>query len=206
VAIRAATPDDPLRVGVLVSGQGTNLQALLDAFNPGPAIATVVGVASTRPGVRALDRAGAAGVQSAVFERGDDAAARDRRLADWLDDAGAELVVCAGWMGLLSDAFLVRHLAINVHPSLLPAFPGMTAAADALSAGVRITGVTVFIVDGGVDSGPILLQDAVPVHYDDDEEALLQRLHVVEHRLLVRAVEAMASDRVTLEGRKARLA
>jgi phosphoribosylglycinamide formyltransferase 1 len=203
--IRQASPDDPLRVGVLVSGQGTNLQALLDAFNGGPAPARVVCVASTRPGVRALDRAAAAGVPSAVFERGDDATARDARLAGWLDAAGVELVVCAGWMALLSEAFLARHVAINVHPSLLPAFPGISAPADALAAGVRITGVTVFLVDAGIDSGPILLQDTVPVHYDDDQEALLQRLHVVEHRLLVRAVEAMASDRVTVEGRKVRL-
>jgi phosphoribosylglycinamide formyltransferase 1 len=203
--IRQATPDDPLRLGVLVSGQGTNLQALLDAFNAGPATARVVCVASTRPNVRALERAAAAGVPSAVFERGDDAAGRDGRLAGWLDEAAVELVVCAGWMALLSEAFLARHLAINVHPSLLPAFPGTSAPADALAAGVRVTGVTVFLVDAGVDSGPILLQDVVPVHYDDDEEALLERLHVVEHRLLVRAVEAMASDRVTVEGRKVRL-
>jgi formyltetrahydrofolate-dependent phosphoribosylglycinamide formyltransferase len=203
--IRQATADDPLRLGVLVSGQGTNLQALLDAFNARPGPARVVCVGSTRPGVRALERAAGASVPSAVFERGGDAAGRDARLADWLDEAGVELVVCAGWMALLSEAFLARHLAINVHPSLLPAFPGTSAPADALAAGVRITGVTVFLVDAGVDSGPILLQDVVPVHYDDDEEALLERLHVVEHRLLVRAVEAMASDRVTVEGRKVRL-
>jgi len=204
--IREATADDPLRLGVLVSGAGTNLQALLDAFNAHPAVARVACVASTRPGVRALDRAAAGGVDAAVFPRDGDPAGRDVRLADWLDTHRVELVVCAGWLGLLTDSFLARHVAINVHPSLLPAFPGMSAPADALAAGVRITGVTVFLVDGGLDSGPILLQDTVPVHYDDDVGALLDRLHEVEHRLLVAAVTLMASDRVTVVGRKARVA
>ncbi len=151
--IRDATTDDPLRLGVLVSGNGTNLQALLDAFNASPSRAKVMCVASTRPGVRALDRAASAGVEAAVFERTGEPRERDQRLSAWLEARQVELVVCAGWLGLLADEFLARHVAINVHPSLLPAFPGMSAAADAIAAGVRVTGATVFIVDGGVDSG-----------------------------------------------------
>jgi phosphoribosylglycinamide formyltransferase-1 len=137
-----------------------------------------------------------------VFARSDD---RDARLADWLDGHRVELVVCAGWMGILTPAFLDRHVAINVHPALLPAFPGAHGARDALAHGVRVTGVTVHLVDAGVDTGPILLQDAVPVHYDDGEESLLDRLHVVEHRLLPDAVALLATDGVQLDGRIARV-
>ena len=199
--IRRATGDDPLRLGVLVSGSGSNLQALLDRFGP-DAAARVVCVASTRAGVRALERASAAGVPSAVFARSPD---RDERLADWLDRSRVELVVCAGWLGVLGPTFLARHAAINVHPALLPAFPGMSAAADALAYGVRFTGVSVHLVDTGVDSGPILLQDPVPVHYDDTVESLLARLHAVEHRLLPEAVALLAADRIELDGRIARV-
>jgi phosphoribosylglycinamide formyltransferase-1 len=203
--IRAATAADPLRIAVLVSGSGSNLQALIDRFHVPGAAVRIVAVASTRPGVLALERASRAGVEHAVFERGDDGAARDARLADWLDERGTELVVLAGWMGIVSPAFLDRHVAINVHPALLPAFPGAHGARDALAHGVRVTGVTVHLVDAGVDSGPILLQDAVPVHYDDGEESLLDRLHVVEHRLLPDAVALLATDGVQLDGRIARV-
>lgn len=198
--LRAATPDDPLRLGVLVSGTGSNLQVLLDTFNAGAREARVVAVASTRPGVRALERAAAAGVPHEVFPLADD---RDARLGDWLDGHRVELVVCAGWMGILTPAFVERHVAINLHPALLPSFPGAHAVADALAHGVRITGVTVHLVDTGVDSGPILLQAAVPVHYDDDAESLAGRLHEAEHRLLPQAIELLAADRVELAGRRA---
>jgi formyltetrahydrofolate-dependent phosphoribosylglycinamide formyltransferase len=200
--LRPATPDDPLRLGVLVSGTGTNLQVLLDTFNGAPREARVVAVASTRPGVRALERAAAAGVPHDVFPR---AEARDARLADWLEGHRVELAVCAGWMGILTRPFLDRHVAINLHPALLPSFPGAHAVAEALAHGVRVTGVTVHLVDDGVDSGPILLQAAVPVHYDDDPETLGARLHEAEHRLLPRAVTLLATDRVELTGRRARV-
>jgi phosphoribosylglycinamide formyltransferase-1 len=200
--LRPATPDDPLRLGVLVSGTGSNLQVLLDTFSGAPAAARVVAVASTRPGVRALERAAAAGVPHEVFPLADD---RDTRLADWLDGHRVELVVCAGWMGILTRPFLDRHVAINLHPALLPAFPGAHAVRDALEHGVRVTGVTVHLVDDGVDSGPILLQAAVPVHYDDDPETLAARLHEAEHRLLPRAISLLAADRVELTGRVARV-
>ena len=200
--LRPATPDDPLRLGVLVSGTGSNLQVLLDTFNGAPREARVVAVASTRPGVRALERAAAAGVPHDVFPL---AEGRDARLADWLDRHRVELAVCAGWMGILTRAFLDRYVAINLHPALLPSFPGAHAVAEALAHGVRITGVTVHLVDDGVDSGPILLQAPVPVHYDDDPETLAARLHEAEHRLLPRAVTLLATDRVELTGRRARV-
>ncbi len=200
--LRAATPADPLRLGVLVSGTGSNLQVLLDTFNAGVCAARVVAVASTRPGVRALQRAAEAGVPHDVFARSDD---RDQRLADWLDSRDVELVVCAGWMGILTPGFLARHVAINLHPALLPSFPGAHAIRDALDHGVRITGVTVHFVDGGVDSGPIILQAAVPVHYDDDAETLGRRLHETEHRLLPQAISQLATGNVELTGRIARV-
>jgi phosphoribosylglycinamide formyltransferase-1 len=200
--LRSATPCDPLRLGVLVSGAGTNLQVLLDTFNAAAREARVVAVASTRPRVRALERAAEAGVPHEVFARSDD---RDARLADWLDGHRVELAVCAGWMGILTPAFLERHVAINLHPALLPSFPGAHAVRDALEHGVRITGVTVHLVDGGVDSGPILLQAAVPVHYDDDSETLAERLHEAEHRLLPQAISLLAAGKVELTGRIARV-
>jgi phosphoribosylglycinamide formyltransferase 1 len=200
--LRRATPDDPLRLGVLVSGTGSNLQVLLDTFNTAPREARVVAVASTRAGAQALDRAAAAAVPHEVFVR---AADRDARLGDWLEAHGVELVVCAGWMGILSPAFIERLPAINLHPALLPSFPGAHAIDDALAHGVRITGVTVHIVDAGVDSGPIILQEAVPVHYDDDSGTLGARLHEAEHRLLPQAISLLAAGRIELTGRMARV-
>lgn len=171
-------------IGVLVSGSGTNLQALLDADLP------VVAVASNVPGVRALVRAEAAGVPTAVFrlEEYPSREARDLAMAGWLEGQGASLVVCAGYMHLLTPAFLERLPAINVHPSLLPLFPGTTAVEDALTAGVDETGVTVHRVDEGVDTGPILAQEPVPILPGDTPETLRERLHEVEHRLLPETV------------------
>jgi phosphoribosylglycinamide formyltransferase-1 len=167
-------------IGVLVSGEGTNLQALLDARLPVRAVASNVGDA------RALDRARRAGVATGVFAL-DDYATRDERdaaMADWLAGHGVELVVCAGYMHLLTPTFLERFPVLNVHPSLLPAFPGMRAIEEALAAGVRETGVTVHLVDEGVDTGPVIAQEPVAVRSDDTPETLRARLHAVEHRLL----------------------
>jgi phosphoribosylglycinamide formyltransferase 1 len=171
-------------IGVLVSGEGTNLQALLDAGLP------VVAVASNRSHARALDRAQAAGLPTAVFSLGDfpDRPARDKAMADWLREHGAELVVCAGYMHLLTPVFLERFPALNVHPSLLPAFPGTTPVEDALAAHAAETGVTVHFVDEGVDTGPVVLQEAVAVEPGDTAATLRARLHAVEHRLLPAAV------------------
>jgi len=171
-------------IGVLVSGRGTNLQALLDAGLP------VVAVASNISGAPALERARAAGIATGIFEL-DDFASRDERdgaMAAWLADQDAKLVVCAGYMQLLTPGFLDRFRAINVHPSLLPAFPGTRAVEEALAAGVGETGVTVHFVDEGIDTGPVILQEAVRVVPGDSPDTLHARLQEVEHRLLPEAV------------------
>ncbi len=171
-------------IGVLASGEGTNLQALLDAELP------VVAVASNVAGARALERAAHAGAATAVFplENYADRAARDLAMAGWLAGEGAELVVCAGYMQLLTPGFLQSFDAvINVHPSLLPAFPGLNAVEEALAQGLPETGVTVHFVDDGIDTGPVILQEPVAIHPGDTAETLHARLHEVEHRLLPEA-------------------
>jgi phosphoribosylglycinamide formyltransferase-1 len=189
---------DRYRVAVLISGAGTNLQALIDQLHGDDV--QLVGVCSNRAGAAGLTRARTAGIETAVFELDGypDRAARDDAMADWLAARGAALVVLAGYMHLLTPGFLQRFpgRVINVHPSLLPAFPGRTPIEDALQAGVRETGVTVHLVDEGVDSGPILLQEPVSVDYDDSVERLRERVHAVEHRLLPEAVRAFAQGRL----------
>jgi phosphoribosylglycinamide formyltransferase 1 len=175
-------------IGVLVSGEGSNLQALLDADLP------VAAVASSREGVRALERAAAAGVPAAAFVLGEfrDRNERDTTMANWLQEQGVRLVVCAGYMHLLSSAFLDRfpERIVNVHPSLLPQFPGARAIDDALAAGVDTTGVTIHVVDEGLDTGPVLRQEQVPV---EPRETLLDRIHAVEHRLLPEVVSELCA-------------
>jgi phosphoribosylglycinamide formyltransferase 1 len=171
-------------IGVLVSGSGTNLQALIDRGLP------VRAVASNKPGVRALERAEQGGIPAGVFplESYPDRDERDRAMAAWLAEHDVELVVCAGYMQLLTPGFLERFPVINVHPSLLPEFPGTTPIEDALAAGVTQTGVTVHFVDEGVDTGPTILQETVAVEPGDTPETLRERIHAVEHRLLPAAV------------------
>jgi phosphoribosylglycinamide formyltransferase 1 len=166
-------------IGVLVSGEGTNLQALIDAGLP------ISAVASSRAEARALARARAAGIPAAVFEREDG-------LADWLEENRVRLVVLAGYMRLLSPAFLARFpdRIVNVHPSLLPSFPGLRAIERAVEAGVPETGVTVHLVDEGVDTGPVLRQEPVPV---EPAETLVERIHAVEHRLLPEVVRELCA-------------
>ncbi len=171
-------------IGVLVSGSGTNLQALLDARLP------VVAIASNRPGAPALERAGE--IPTASFDLADypDRETRDAAMADWLRDRGTRLVVLAGYMHLLTPTFLDRFPdgVVNVHPSLLPDFPGAHAVEDQLAAGVAESGATVHLVDEGVDSGPILAQERVSVRADDTPETLHARIKEIEHRLLPRVV------------------
>jgi len=179
-------------IGVLVSGAGTNLQALLDAGLP------VGAVASNKPGVRALDRAEAAGVETAVFVLADfpDRAARDTAMADWLESRGVDLVVCAGYMHLLTEPFLDRFAGriVNTHSARLPDFPGAHPIEDALAAGVLETAATVHYVDEGVDSGPVIAAEPVPVYADDTVETLRARVQEVEHRLLPRVVEELCAS------------
>ena len=176
-------------IGALVSGSGTNLQALIDAGLP------VVAVASNKEDARALARAEEAGIETAVFRLEDYASRdeRDRTMAEWLVERGVEIVVCAGYMHLLTGSFLENFpdRIINVHPSLLPAFPGPHAVEEALAAGVRETGATVHIVDAGIDTGPILMQERVPVREGDTPETLHARIQLSEHRLLPQAARMM---------------
>ncbi|MEO8291037.1 MAG: phosphoribosylglycinamide formyltransferase [Gaiellaceae bacterium] len=171
-------------IGVLVSGTGTNLQALLDAALP------VTAVAANNRAAPALGRAEAASVASAAFplEEYPGREERDSAMADWLANNGVELVVCAGYMHLLAPSFLERFRCINVHPSLLPAFPGLDAVGQALAAGVQETGVTVHFLDEGVDTGPVIVQERVAIEPDDTAEKLYARIRAVEHRLLPEAV------------------
>ena len=173
-------------IGVLVSGQGTNLQALIDAGLP------LSAVASNRRESYALVRARGARIPTATFSLDchADREERDLVMAGWLEQHGVELVVLAGYMHLLTRPFLVRfpERIVNVHPSLLPAFPGAHAIEDALAAGVDTTGVTVHLVDEGIDTGPILRQEALPV---EPKATLVERLHAVEHRLLPEVVQGM---------------
>jgi phosphoribosylglycinamide formyltransferase-1 len=197
------TADQPLRVAVLVSGEGSNLQALIDTVHAEGAV-EIVGVASNNPDAHGLRRAESAGIATAAFPVGDhaDRDARDAALAAWLEQQGAGLVVLAGFMELLGGDFVRRFAGriVNVHPSLLPAFPGVQAIEQALDYGVRLMGVTVHFVDEGVDSGPIILQEAFdPVPYARDIEAVEGRVHEIEHRLLPEAVRLIASGRVRID-------
>jgi phosphoribosylglycinamide formyltransferase-1 len=191
---RPARVSDRLPIAVLVSGAGTNLQALLDTVHGREA--EVVAVASSVAGAAALERAAGRGVPTAVFARGDypERLARDDALADWLQERGARLVVLAGYMELLGEPFLARFpgAVINVHPSLLPAFPGLGAIEQALAYGVKVFGVTVHFVDAGVDTGPVILQRAVELPGARGPSEVLAALRPLEHELLPGAVRLIA--------------
>jgi phosphoribosylglycinamide formyltransferase 1 len=191
------------KLAVLASGGGTNLQAILDRLH-GREGMEVVGVGSDKPGARALGRACEAGVETAVFPREDyaDREERDAAMAEWIEARGADLVVLAGYMQLLSPAFVARfpNRVVNVHPALLPSFPGLDAIGQALDAGVETTGVTVHFVDEGVDTGPPILQREVPVPLDRDRERLEQAIHAVEHELYPEAIRMIAAGRVRIGG------
>ncbi|HEX6208903.1 MAG TPA: phosphoribosylglycinamide formyltransferase [Actinomycetota bacterium] len=194
------------RLAVLASGSGTNLQALLDDPVVGPRVSLVV---SDRGDAGALDRAAAAGVKAVHLDPAihDDRAAYDAALQDLLVSEGIDLVCLAGFMRILGQT-LVRAFEgrmLNVHPSLLPAFPGAHAPRDALAWGAKVTGVTVHVVDEEVDQGPIVLQEAVPVREDDDAESLHARIKDVEHRVYPRAVRWWLEGRVRIDGRRVRI-
>jgi phosphoribosylglycinamide formyltransferase-1 len=198
-----------VRLGVLVSGSGSNLQALIERTH-GKTV-TIAGVCASNGQAFALERARTAGIESAVFPLGAYGGERDRRdraMADWLAQRDVELVVCAGFMGVLSTEFLARFpdRVLNLHPSLLPAFPGANAIEDAYSARVAETGVTVHLVDEILDGGPIVAQARLPVNYDEDPEGLRAQIHAAEHRLLPAVVEDVARGALDLDviARKAR--
>jgi phosphoribosylglycinamide formyltransferase-1 len=187
------------RVGVLISGEGSNLQAILDKVHGRDGI-EVVCVASNKAEARGLERARRAGVQTEVFSGADyrERAERDVAMGDWLEERSIDLLVLAGFMEILSAEFIQRFEGriVNVHPSLLPSFQGIRAIERAVEYGVRLTGVTVHFVDEGVDSGPIILQQALELPYSPDLDAIEEAIHAIEHELLPRAVRLLASGAV----------
>jgi len=190
------------RIVVLASGSGTNLQAILDTLHGRDGI-EVVGVCSDKPDTRALERARAAGIETGVFPRVEyaDREARDAAMGDWIDSRGADLVVLAGYMQLLSGPFVARFRdrIVNVHPALLPAFPGLDAIGQALDAGVEVTGVSVHFVDEGVDTGPVIARREVAVPAGRDRAALEEAIHATEHELFPEAIRMIAAGRVRIE-------
>jgi phosphoribosylglycinamide formyltransferase-1 len=197
----AAAPTQPLRVGVLASGQGTNLQALLDTVHGNEV--QVVAVAADRPQAPALERARALNIETGVFVRDDyeDRPARDGAIAAWMLERDVRLIVLAGYMAILTSAFLSRFpgAVVNVHPSLLPAFPGIRAIEQALDYGVKIFGVTVHFVedDGGVDTGPVILQRGIELPHATDPDEVHAQLRPIEHALVPEAVRLIARGDVS---------
>jgi len=197
------------RIGVLISGEGSNLQALIDDLRDTPV--EIVGVVSSRTDSRGLERAEAAGLETAVFSLADEPERekRDGALADWLEQRDVQLVVLAGFMELLTPGFIRRFAGriVNIHPALLPSFAGLRAVAQTLESGVKVAGVTVHFVDEGMDSGPIILQEAFELPYhrgieamkEGEIDAIEERFHEVEHRLLPQAVRLIATGRVSID-------
>ena len=191
-----------IALGVLVSGSGSNLQAILDAIRAGTVDARVAVVVSNVPGARALERARTAGIPTHVVDHRGFASrgAFDAALVEVLQTFGVELVVLAGFLRVVSDVLLGAFpwKVLNIHPALLPAFPGLHAQRQAVEAGVRVAGCTVHLVDAGTDTGPIIAQAAVPVHSGDDEETLRERILEQEHILLPRVLQWFAEGRVEI--------
>jgi phosphoribosylglycinamide formyltransferase-1 len=195
-----------LSIGILASGRGSNLQAILDACQQQRIQAEVSLVLSNNPGAHALERAASMGVPTALLDHRE-FATRDefeQAAADCMKAKGVELVCLAGFMRLLSSTFLSAFpgRVLNIHPSLLPSFPGLHAQAQALAAGVRFTGCTVHFVDEGMDTGPILMQAVIPVLPGDNETTLSARILEQEHRLFPAAIDLLAQRRVRIEGRQ----
>jgi phosphoribosylglycinamide formyltransferase-1 len=193
---------------VLASGGGTNLQAIIDKLHGRDGI-EVAGVASDKPDAPALGRAIEAGIETATFPTDEygDREARDAAIGDWVDQRSTDLVVLAGYMQLLSPSFVARFRdrIVNVHPALLPSFPGLDAVQQALDHGSKVTGVTVHFVDEGVDSGPIILQRAVPIPPDRQWQSLEDQIHATEHALLPEAIKLIAQGRVRIDPSNPRL-
>jgi phosphoribosylglycinamide formyltransferase-1 len=206
--LAAAAGSATARVAVLVSGAGTNLQALLDAAADSAYGASVVAVGADRDGIEGLARAERAGVPTFVTKVGDfDSRVHwDKALADRVAAFEPDVVVLAGFMKLVGPAFLERFegRVVNTHPALCPSFPGTTGPADALAYGVKVTGATLFVVDAGVDTGPIVAQTVVPVEDTDDVESLHERIKGAERRMLVENVGRMAREGITITNRKVR--
>jgi len=199
----------PLRIAILASGNGSNVQRLFDLRDAGALDIDPVLLICNRPGARVLERAEQANVPSLMLDhtREPDRELYDRSLVASLNEAKAELVVMAGYMRLVTPFFLNSFpgQVINIHPTLLPSFPGIHGAAKALEYGVRLAGCTVHFVSEIMDHGPIVIQAAVPVNPDDDREVLQARIHALEHRIYPQAVQWFAEKRVRIEGRHVRI-
>jgi phosphoribosylglycinamide formyltransferase-1 len=193
---------DSFKLVVLASGTGSNLQAILDRLHLREGV-EVVGVGSDKPGAAALERGRAARIAVGAFPSAEfpDRAARDEAMAEWIEGRGADLIVLAGYMQLLSPPFVARfrHRIVNVHPALLPEFPGLDAIGQALAAGVGVTGVTVHFVDEGVDTGPAIMQREVPVPEGGDRDELERAIHATEHELYPEAIRMIAAGRVRID-------
>jgi len=200
----------PLRLGVLASGGGTNLQAIIDRSQDGSLSAEIAVVITNNPGAGALERAAKAGIKTLCINHRDypTREAFDRAMIAALQEHGVELVVLAGFMRIITQTFIAAFpdRVINIHPALLPAFPGLHVQQQALDYGARFSGCTVHFVDGGVDTGPILIQAVVPVLPDDDAETLAARILEQEHRIYPRAIQLIAEGRVQVDGRRVRIA
>lgn len=192
-----------IALGVLVSGSGSNLQALIDAIETGELDARIDLVLSSRPGVYALDRAAKAGIETVALTPEDyrDPVVADERIAQELSVRGVDYVVMAGYMRMLGGRVLATFpdRVVNLHPALLPSFPGADGIGDAFRAGVKVTGVTVHFANERYDQGPIIAQRAVPIHEDDSVETLAARIHEVEHRLLPETIQLIAQGRVSVD-------
>lgn len=191
------------RLAVFVSGSGTNLQAIIDAGIP---TVEIVLVLSNNPGAYALERAKKHGIPAEAADHKNFPGRKeyDEHVLKLLEPYGVDLIALAGFMRILTPRFVraYKNRIINIHPALLPSFPGMHAAKQALESGVKFTGCTVHFVDEGVDSGPIILQAVVPVRDDDDEESLLERIHKEEHRIYPEALKLIASGKFKIEGKR----
>lgn len=195
-------------IAVLASGSGSNLQAILDRFQGGGEV-EVVGVGSDKLDAYALRRAESAGVPTRVFPTAEyaDRTERDLAMADWLEASGVRLIVLAGYMQILSAAFIARfpNRIVNVHPSLLPSFPGLDAIGQAFDHGVKVSGVTVHFVDAGLDSGPIIAQRAIELDHTAGVEVFESEVHAVEHQLLPEVISAVAAGAVRIDDANPRL-
>jgi phosphoribosylglycinamide formyltransferase-1 len=199
---------DSFKLVVLASGTGSNLQAILDRVHMREGV-EVAGVGSDKPGAPAIERARAASIPAGLFPLADflDRGTRDAAMGDWIEERGADLIALAGYMQLLSESFVdrFRYRIVNVHPALLPDYPGLDAIGQALNAGVDVTGVTVHFVDEGVDTGPVIVQREVSVPADRDRKALELAIHATEHELYPEAIRMIAAGRVRIDADDPRL-
>lgn len=197
------------KIGVLVSGRGSNLQAIMDRIADGYLPLEIAVVISDKAGTFALERAARTGIKTTVVERKGCASKEEfeAKINDALTEAGCELVVLAGFMRILSGGFVNKwhHKIINIHPALLPSFPGLHGQGQAVAYGVKFSGCTVHFVDEGTDSGPIILQKVVPVLDDDTEDTLADRILAQEHIAMPEALKLWAEDRLQIDGRKVKV-